>query len=300
MTSPDFGLSIIASWIASRIDSYFNNKNNQIEINNELEKDIVKSEITEQKEQEETEVLKLLKRFKELLLLMNENQGEHNKFTVAKLSEILNLEKRSILDNIIAGREEPTFEFIKSFCKTFRINYDWLIESKGYPFNIEYNYFSPMDYLKDIIELNPERIYFIQNKSETAETFIMLGFSEWYYMAGTKTWHISNNVGGSGQGQIYDLYKLIKELKENMFSSKCKGLKLESKEFYNILCGRSFPGSCLIGEMGWRGDNPWWDDFTDITHYYPITDRYEEMHGKSFIDAQNIVKYQIEKYNKTE
>jgi len=295
MTPLDFELSIIASWIANKIDKYFAHKNNPIKVNNQNKSN---NEIVESQKQEETEVLKLSKRFQKLLKLMNENRGEYNKFTIAKLSEILNLDRRSILDNIISGRKEPTFEFIKNFCKTFRINYDWLNEGKGYPFYIEYNYFSPMDYLTDIIKLNPERIYFIQNKSETAETFIMLGFSEWYYMVGTITWHISNNVGASGQSQIYDLYRLIKELKENMFSSKCMGLKLESKEFYNILYGKSFPGSCLIGEMGRRGNNPWWDDFTDITHYYPIADRYEEMHGKSFIDAQNIVKLQIEKYHK--
>ncbi len=294
MTSPDFGLSIIASLIANKIDNYFNNKNTHVEIIEN--KDGPK--VIEQEELDETEALKLSKRFQELLMLMNKNQGEYNKFTIAKLSEILNLEKRSILDNIISGRDEPTFEFIKNFCKTFRINYDWLNEHKGYPFNIEYNYGSPMDYLKDIIELNPERIYFIQNKSETAETFIMLGFSDWYYMVGTKYWHISNNVGAGGQSQIYDFYRLIKELNGNMFSSKCMGLKLDNKEFWNILMGKSFPASCLIGEMGRRGNNPWWDDFTDITHYYPISDRYEEIHGKSFIDAQNIVKYQIEKYHK--
>jgi len=253
MTQLDFGLSIIASWIANKIDNYFNNKNNHVEIteNNDRPK------VIEPEETNEIEVLKLSKRFQKLLILMNENQGEYSKFTIAKLSEILNLEKRSILDNIISGREEPTFEFIKTFCKTFRINYDWLNENKGYPFNIEYYYGSPMDYLKDIIELNPERIYFIQNKSETAETFIMLGFSDWYYMVGTKYWHISNNVGAGGQ--IYDFYRLIKELKENMFSSKCMGLKLENKEFWNTLMGKSFPASCLIGEMGRRGDTLWWE-----------------------------------------
>lgn len=295
MTVPDFGLSIIASWIANKVDTHFNK-------NKELETEIINNtqdDLKEIKPIEETEVMKLSKRFQKIISLMNDKQGQYSEFTIAKLSEILNLEKRSILDDIVSGRKEPTFEFIKNFCKTFRINYEWLNENKGYPFSIDYNHNSPMDYLKDIVELNPERIYFIQKESDVAETFIMLGFSDWYYMVGTKYWHLSNHVGAGGQSQIYDLYRLIRALKENMFLSKCMGLKLESDEFNNIFYGKVFPGSCLIGEMGRRGDNPWWDDFTDIEHYYPISDRYEEMHGKSFIDAQNIVKNQIEKYHKS-
>lgn len=292
MTAPDFGLSIIASWIANKIGENSKNKQNLIEETLEIKDIPVENKI------EETEVEKLSKRFQKLLELMNENRGYYHEFTIMKISELLGLEKRSIFENIVKGKDEPSFEFIKDFCNKFRINYDWLNEGKGEPFYTLYHNFSPLDYLDDIIKLNPEKIYFIQNKSEVAETFIMLGFSDWYYMVGTMTWHISNHVGASGQGQIYDLYRLIKSLKENMFYTKCHGLKLEKEEFYNILLGRKFPGSCLIGEMGRRGYSYWWDDFTDITHYYPISDGYESMYGKSFIDAQNIVKFQIERYSK--
>ena len=195
------------------------------------------------------------------------------------------------IEKLIAyGREEPTFEFLKLFCKTFRINYNWINEDKGYPFDIKYDYESPIDYLKDIKKLNPEKIYFIQNKSKTAETFIMLKFSDWYYMVGTKSWHMSNNVGATGKREIYDFYQLIKKLKDSKFSLKCQGIKLENREFYNILMGKSFPASCLTIE-----NNNWWNDFTDITHYYPISDKYQEMYGKSFIEAQNIVKSEIKK-----
>lgn len=294
MTPPDFGLSIIASWIANKIGE--NSKNNKNINNKELE--LKETSYIIKVQQEESEVEKLSKRFRKLFELMNENRGQYNEFTIVKVSELLGLKKRSILDDIVKGKEEPSFEFIKNFCKKFRVNYDWLNEGKGEPFYSSYCSYSPMNYFDDIMKLNPEKIYFIQNKSEVAETFIMLGFSDWYYMVGTKTWHISNYVGAGGQGQIYDLYRLIKALKENMFYTKCHGLKLEKEEFYDILLGKRFPGSCLIGDMGRRGDNPWWDDFTDVTHYYPISDNYENMYGKSFIDAQNIIKSQIERYSK--
>lgn len=128
---------------------------------------------------------------------------------------------------------------------------------QGEPFNISYDYYDPIDYLDDIIRMSPKKIYFIQEKSEVAVTFIMLEFSDWYYMVGTKTWYISSHVGAGGRGQIY---------------------------------GKKFPGSCSIG----RNNNPWWDDFTDIAHYCSIASEYEKWYGKSFIDAQKIVKYQIE------
>jgi hypothetical protein len=292
MTPPDFGLSIIASWIANKIDKSLN-KSDRVYV--PVTPNTSSLNINPPIIEKETESMLLAKRFQKLIDLMNENRSEYNKFTIANLSEILSLEKRSILDNIVTGYTEPTFDFIKQFCHTFRINYDWLNEGKGNPFEVSYLYYSPMDYLEDIIKLNPERIYLIQNKSDVAETFIMLGFSDWYYMVCTKIWHISNHVGAGGQSQIYDLYRLIKELKSNMFYLKCYGLKLDSKEFFAIFYGKKFPGSCLVGEMGFRGNHPWWDDFIDIYHTFPIADDYLKLHGKSFIDAQEIVKQQIQK-----
>lgn len=291
MTGSDFGLSIIASWIANKIGE---NKKSKDTEDREKVKTIESQEVIKEIILE-TEVSKLSKRFKEVFLLMNEKRGEYNKFTIANVSEILGLDKRSILDDIVNGKVDPSFEFIKNFCDKFRINYQWLNESKGEPFRISYTSYSPMGYLDDILKLNPENIYFIQNNSEVSETFIMLGFSDWYYMVGTKIWHISSHVGHGGQGQIYDLYRLIKSLKENMFYTKCHGLKLEEDEFNAIINGRIFPGSCLIGNMGMRTNNPWWDDFTDINNQYIGSDEYERMYGKSFIDAQNIVKDQIKR-----
>lgn len=282
MTLQDFGLSIIASWIADKI-----NKNST---NNNIKKFPKQNYPMENVTLEETEVEKLSKRFKTIIELMNQKRNECDKFTIAKISEILGLEKRSILENIVNGKNEPSFEFIKNFCDKFRVNYSWLNEGKGEPFNISHDYYNPFDYLDDIIRMNPKKIYFIQEKSEVAVTFIMLEFSDWYYMVGTKTWHISSHVGASGRGQIYGLYCLIKALKENMFYAKCHGLILPVEEFSDILYGKKFPGSCLIG----RNNNPWWDDFTDIAHYCPIASEYEKWYGKSFIDAQKIVKYQIE------
>ena len=64
MTSPDFGLSIIASWIANKIDNYFKNKNNHEEIiENKTKPKVIK--------QQETEALNLSKRFQKLLILID-------------------------------------------------------------------------------------------------------------------------------------------------------------------------------------------------------------------------------------
>jgi hypothetical protein len=38
-------------------------------------------------------------------------------------------------------------------------------------------------------------------------------------------------------------------------------------------------------------DDPWWDDFTDIEHKYPIAENYRQWHGEPFIKAQEIVKW---------
>lgn len=240
---------------------------------------------------EDTEVEKVAKRFKETLDLMNGGR-DYSKFTIPQLAQIMKLHKISELENVFTGREEPTFDFIEHYSNTFGINKQWLIEGKGSPYSNEFRTHSdPMGYLSEITELNPEGIYFIRENTDTAAVFILLKLTKWKYVIFDRTWHISDKVGAGGQRQLYSFYKLVKELRDNLhLYTKCWGLTLDKKEFSALLNGNVFPGSHF--DIGFSED-PWWDDLTDINHSYPIAENYEKWHGKSFIKAQEIIKWQL-------
>lgn len=236
-----------------------------------------------------TEVEKMAERFRTILELMNEGRN-YSKFTIPQLAQIMKLHKISELENVFIGRDEPSFSFVEDFCRTFGVCKEWLVEGKGAPYSSDTPSRSdPMDYLTLIEEMAPESIYFVRENTDTAPAFILLKLSKWKYLILSRTWHISDVVGAGGQRQLYSFYCLIKELRDKRsLHTSCWGLTLDKVEFNSLLCGETFPGKYT--DTGFSED-PWWDDLTDINHKYPIAESYEQWHGKSFIKAQEIIKW---------
>lgn len=238
-----------------------------------------------------SEVEKVAKRFRTILELMNEGRN-YTKFTIPQLAQIMKLHKISELENVFTGEIEPSFSFIEDFSKTFGVNKAWLTEGKEAPYSNEMpSQSDPMDYLPVIEESEPEAIYFVRENSDTAPAFIILKVSKWKYLVLDRTWHISDQVGAGGQRQLFSFYSLIKELRDKRkLHTSCWGITLNKEEFNSLLCGQSFPGKYL--DSGFTED-PWWDDLTDIDHKYPIAENYEQWHGKSFIRAQEVIKWYL-------
>lgn len=247
-------------------------------------------------ESEETEVEKISKRFHTILELMNEDRS-YSQFTIPQLAQIMKLHKVSELENVFIGQDEPTFQFINDFCETFGVNKNWLTEGKEHPFsNNDQTKSNPLCYFENIESINPKGIYFIRANTDTAQTFILLKISNWKYKILHRTWHISGHVGAGGRSQLLSFYMLINKLRgEKDFYMRCGGLTLEENDFNALNLGNKFPGKFI--DTG-RSEDPWWDDLTDINHRYPIAENYEFWHGKSFIKAQEIIKWQLEEAEK--
>ncbi|ADN75762.1 hypothetical protein Fbal_1558 [Ferrimonas balearica DSM 9799] len=238
-----------------------------------------------------TEVELIASRFRESLKIMNEG-NLYSPFTISKLAQLMRLQKTGDLEKVFNGKEEPSFEFIDHYCNTFGINKGWMIHGQGTIYdNQEKTNFDPLDYYSDIEKSNPNEIYFIMNRSEVGEVFIILAMSDYKYKILKRTWRISKHVGGGGRSQIFGLYKLIKELKENGYGLKCGGRILEPIIFEKLLSGSVFPGSIL---SKYSDENPWWDDFTDVYGKYPISSNYKEWYGKGFSYAQSVVREKLE------
>lgn len=243
------------------------------------------------KKQDLTEVAKVAARFKEVLELMNEGRA-YSKFTIQQLAQLMKLHRISELENIFTGKVEPTFDFIADFSEMLGVNKDWLIEGKNNPFSNELtSHNDPMDYLSTILNFEPEGIYFIRENTDTSAAFILLKVSKWKYIVIDRTWHISDEVGAGGQSQLVSFFLFIKELRDvRKLHTKCWGLTLNRNEFSALLSGKAFPGKHIDVSFS---EDPWWDDLTDINHKYPISENYEQWHGKSFIKAQELIKWKL-------
>jgi hypothetical protein len=140
---------------------------------------------------------------------------------------------------------------------------------------------------KEVVRANPIEVYFVMNRSETAEALIILRYTKFRYEALSDRWHVSSHVGNTGRWQLVGLYKLISELRgSNKFKGQCYGRRLEEKLFYRLSMGEAYPGAILRSTE----NDHWWDDFTNVDHTFPIAAGYEQRYGKSFADAQAIVK----------
>ncbi|EGQ8592792.1 MULTISPECIES: helix-turn-helix domain-containing protein [Vibrio] len=239
----------------------------------------------------DSEVSRIAMRFVKTLDLMNEGR-EYSKYTIAQLAQVMKLHKVSELEGVFRGKEEPTFEFVDHFANTFGVNRDWLLEGKNSPFsNNDQTMSEPHWYLDEIKQTKPLRVFFVREDSSKARAFLLLKIDDFKYKILHRTWHISDEVGAGGRRQLVSFYELIKSLRDKQrYSSRCGGLTLSCDDFSCLLSGEKYPGT-FVG-IGYRED-PWWDDFTDIHHRYPIAENYESWHGRSFIKAQNIVREKL-------
>lgn len=231
------------------------------------------------------------------LQLINEDRVESKRLSVAKVAYMLGLERASILQNYFEGIEEPSFKFLDDYAHTFGIYPDWLKFGDASPFySSEKTCVDATEYLSRIKELSPKVIYFIRANNDSGNSGILLEFSEFKFLYFPKTWHISSDIGSTGQGQIFRFYQLIKTLKvERSFEHYCQGRILEKDKFWDLFCGRIFPGSVIDGQ-----NNHWWDDFTDIHCSQEKAQKYEQSYGKEFVEAQKITKHIADKIQEQE
>jgi len=239
-----------------------------------------------------TETQKISERLYKTLELMNEGGTEHSPLTIAKLAKNMGLQSVSSLENIFTGKEEPTFQFLTDFCQTFGVNEEWLTEGKNYPFHNDSPHKSnPLDYFEYIQKINPKAIYFIRANTDISQAFVMLQLSNLKFQILKQDWHISDHIGGAGEWQLVNFYRLIRKLKDHGFATKGSGRTLEEEAYYSLYMGKEFPTK-FVG-MRFSNDT-WWDDFTDVYNKYFTAECYTQAYGNSFVKAQKIIQYNLD------
>lgn len=146
----------------------------------------------------------------------------------------------------------------------------------------------PLGYLEDIRRLRPAVIYFIRSRSDVGGAFLVLKHADWKFTILNLTLHVSDHVGDGGQRLLVSLCHLINRLKAE--GVRCGGRTLDPQVFSALQMGDIFLGRVIDAAMC---NDHWWDDFTDIHHENSGAANYEQLHGKPFIKAQEIVRWKL-------
>lgn len=234
------------------------------------------------------EVLGITKRFNEVLKLMNE-QRKFELFTVADLAKAMELESVGVLEKILVGQNEPSFEFIERFCNRFGINRNWLEKAESKPFakprNEEGTNYAT-DFVGEIEKTKPGNIYVIRTMAESGEVFLVLQFGLHQYKIVGGLWPIRGNVGTRGNAQILNLYDFLLFLKSKYVFIRSR--VLDDDSFMRLYEGSVFPGNIISNSR----ESDWADDFMDVDHEYDHLD-YLALYGDGFMRAQEIVRQRL-------
>jgi hypothetical protein len=214
----------------------------------------------------DSESARLAKRLQLVLALMNEGSNTR-RTTISMLALETGVSTVSEVEDYFSAKQTPTFPYLQTFCESFGVDFEWLANgTMGSPFRAHRRYDTDR-YLvtpaKEVVRANPIEVYFVMNRSETAEALIILRYTKFRYEALSDRWHVSSHVGNTGRWQLVGLYKLISELRgSNKFKGQCYGRRLEEKLFYRLSMGEAYPGAILRSTE----NDHWWDDFTNVDH----------------------------------
>jgi hypothetical protein len=298
-----FGVPVVV-WLYRKFSRAPSNVPQSISVPDPIERRLLPSKKAEEIALEQhSEVTDMIKRFNIVLSLMNQRRT-YQKYTIAKLAQILQLHSIGELESVFLGKREPSFEFIDNFCRCFGIYKEWLVNREITPYyNDGRKHLMPLAYFDEIKLSKPEQIFFIRCKSPVGETFIVLKFSDWKYKILSYLWHISDHVGGTGESQIFSMYCLIRALENE--GRYCSGRILDNEDFRQLRSGNIFPWGVL--EAPNCHENYWCHDFLDVysTNIIATTYEsnygqpfYESTYGKGFAFAQSVVRYELEDHDK--
>lgn len=154
------------------------------------------------------------------------------------------------------------------------------------------NYFSDnkpentelLEYIGQIMDLNPEKIYFVRCNDEKSSSAIVLQLSENHLLALPKVYCLHGNVTETGVTRILDFFKIVKIFSEN-FIIPTEGLCLGKEDFYALLQETIYSSKFKSFQNG----KYWHKHFLDYRGRWHSAEYYKRHYGIGFVEAQQVV-----------
>jgi hypothetical protein len=229
-------------------------------------------------------------RLQSALKFMNASRDD-DLLTVADLARAMDLPSPADLDAIFVGQTHPTFAILDSFCERFAVNKEWLLSGRSSPFASTADFHSEAYAYKDWIDLvAPEYVYAVRSKGVFGEVYFVVQMDAYKHFVLPMSWHVSRQVGGTGAHQLLSLYKLFKDWIGETRDYMILGRYIDADLAASIADGEIHPG--VVEHMP---VSHWWDDLTDLEHKWTSRDGSLTEYGEGFVDAQDIIRAQLER-----
>lgn len=219
-------------------------------------------------------------------------RSDHHVFSTAVFAEALGMQTVSDFESRLTGKVEADFAWIVRFTETFGVNAEWIKSGIGQPFATTLALLGDPRRYQELIEmLQPQEIYFVRSSGPVGEITMVFGWAEKKYLVAADMWHLSDCVGSGGARSIVEFYEFLRNMETTFrMTLRPKGHVVAPGVFDDLIEGRVYPRTVLIGK-----EAPWWDDFIDIEHRWPIAKNYEKQWGPGFTFAQGIVRHALAK-----
>lgn len=273
-----------------------NGDNNQVLLNNKLYISTIPRIEFIKKEIETKNVF--TKKMLTIFDLINKYIFSDETINIERLSDLLGFDSINYLMEYFNTKKEPPFELLELIADALGLSEIWLKYSQGNPF--DYKTINVFDY-KDIVEYLKENedvdVIILISDEKDPRVLIYVHSLLYKYQRFSKIYPFHPNVGAAGQSEIYDFYKLSKELTRHDFYKRVNAYELRGEIFDAILLGKYFPGCCFKEK---ERITYFWDDLLDLNYKYFNKERYEEWYTKKFTDVQNIILNRIEREKNNE
>lgn len=224
----------------------------------------------------------------EVFDMMNKYLPYEKQINIEVLSKLLGLESVFHIEQYFCTPNEPSFEFLETISEKLGLASDWLKYSQGSPFATKtIHSFYYQDIIDELMKEEITDIYMIISDEVDARIMIYTATSLYHYRRFSKVYPFHQNVGATGQSEIYDFYKLAKRINEtDCLYDKTNTFVLKPGIFDAVLLGKYFPG-CVRKEN--LRTSYFWEDLLDLNYQYFKEQQYEQWYGIQFPMIQKII-----------
>ena len=212
------------------------------------------------------------------------------------LAEEIGYPDSVLVDTLVSGSAHISFRELDDFCSRAALHPPWLKHGKDNPFEVSRAGLRGSNRaLIEQLEKSPAdtRLYFVRSDCENADMCVVLRSNRYAWKVLESIVRITSELGAGGRIALFNLYRLIEQIRETRHYTRVFGYTLASSDFAQLMSGTVFPGTVLSGKPYCR----WWDDFTDIYPKYPIAEEYPRYNAQ-FVGAQSTVRLMLEEIGK--
>lgn len=256
-------------------------------------KEVIKEVLTEKKQyvyifERDLYNTNFAKRLDYIMYIINRTKKHEKIINLEYLGEFLGYDSVNELMKYYKYEEEPTYQFCEEVANKLGVNAEWLKNGKNDDkiFKTCLPIIYEADELLEHRKSNEFTFHFVINDAEEREIVVIRKYNELKFEYYPCPIIFNSHVGATGRRYLLSLYSYLREISSK--GNEITNIHIITKEIIDtILEGKEYCG--IIEQYGAKGLANILDDFLDIYHKCPISEKYGIWYGEDFLKTQKIV-----------